>query len=324
MKSRIPLAEEACLDRCFNICLDTLHPHIKGRVFSEEMSVEILYEITQSLHAEWKTRIHAKESDILDSYRLTLEPHVYNVLAERYSGMLQTHWTSYRPPKTSTYAFVIVERRCHPNFGWILRNMAWAGPHMAVHIFCSDLNVRFLRALLGDKADAFNLHVVFQGNPSRERGKKEVDNLLSDPRTYEMIDSEYILTMEMDCFLRKKIPDSLFQGGYWGCPWAWKLHEPGGGGITIRHIPTMILLCQEYRNLEEDLPCSQDAWISKTLMERGIPYPDESIRISYLMENIPSRTAVGVHQFWTYVRELPEDTSKWCEIVSDILTLSDM
>ena len=74
----------------------------------------------------------------LDVYRNVLEPYIYSYLVEHYGTMLQSHWETYRPPLISDYAYVIVERRAHPNFRFVLQNMAWAAPHMSCLLYTSD------------------------------------------------------------------------------------------------------------------------------------------------------------------------------------------
>jgi hypothetical protein len=295
------------------------------------MSVEDLYTKVQALQTEWNAKLANTPTTEMqaarnDAFRTVLEPDIYALLNARYMENLNAHWRTYMPPKKSEYAFAVVERRAHPNFEWILKNMAWAGPNMAVYLFCSDENEEFIRGLLGDKADHFNIRVVFQGNPSRERGKKEVDNLLSDWRTYASIDAKYILTVEMDCFLRKKVPRQLFTGDYWGCTWGWYPQSPGGGGLTVRKISSMIELCRKHRpDTEKDLACSQDCWLSDKTVEDELNFPRFDVRTSYLMENVLQGSPVGVHQFWTYFFNTRLDNKEaWCGFVSHILTLEGL
>lgn len=298
------------------------------------MSIEEIYNKVAELQTGWAERFKIMtaettkllQEDRNDSFRTVLEPFIYRCLEVRYAEKLKSVWDNYRPPKQSEYAFVVVERRAHPNFWWVLRNMAWAGPTMAVYLFCSDENEEFIRQLLGDKAEYFNIRVVFKGNPSRERGKKEVDNLLSDWRTYASIDAKYILTMEMDCFLRKLVPRQLFTGDYWGCTWGWYPQSPGGGGLTVRKISSMIELCRKHRpNLDVDLVGSQDCWLSDKTVEDELDFPRLEFRTEYLMENILRGSPVGVHQFWTYFFHTPlSNKEQWCGFVSNILTLEGL
>lgn len=257
--------------------------------------------ISNMLSAAYEVaKIESKKHDHtarLDVYRNVLEPYFYSHLTEHYGKMLQEHWESYRPPLTSEHAFVIVERRAHPNFRFILQNMAWAAPHMAVYLFCSDENLAFIEAILGDKINSFHIIEAFQGNVSREEGKIGYNDVMTDYRFYESISSSYILTIQMDNIIRRKIPASMFVGDYWGNPWAWRTHAAGGGGATVRRVAAMIELCKKHRpDPTIDVPPLEDAWIA----ERTDSFPDFEFRRAHLMESIPANDPVILHQFWTF------------------------
>ncbi len=233
----------------------------------------------------------------LDVYRNSLEPYVYSHLIENYGKMLQEHWESYLPPLESEHAFVIVERRAHPNFRFVLQNMAWSAPHMAVYIFCSDENRAFIEAILGDKADSFHIIEVFKGDVSREEGKNGYNHVMTDYRFYEFITATYILTIQMDNIIRRKISESMFVGDYWGNPWAWRTDAAGGGGATVRRVAAMIELCKKHRpDPSTDIPPLEDAWVA----ERAISYPNFEFRRAHLMESVPTEDPVVLHQFWTF------------------------
>jgi hypothetical protein len=233
----------------------------------------------------------------LDVYRNVLEPYFYSYMIENYGTMFQRFWETYQPPLESENAYVIVERRAHPNFRFVLQNMAWAAPHMAVYIFCSDENRAFIEALLGDKIDSFHVIEAFKGNVSREEGKNGYNHIMTDYRFYESIQANYILTIQMDNIIRRKIPDSMFIGHYWGNPWAWRSEAAGGGGATVRNVEAMIRLCRTYRpDPTKDIPPLEDAWVA----ERTTSFPSFEFRKSHLMESIPSENPVVLHQFWTF------------------------
>jgi hypothetical protein len=275
------------------------------------MKLESIYEVAIYQHKLWalkmkEARSQQEANEIqckrLDSFRLSLEAHIYHYLIERYGQQLDEHWQNYLPPKKADHAFVIVERRPHHNFWFVLRNIAWANPYMSVYIFCSDENIDFVNSLLGDKKDNFNVIQAFSGNASRERGKKEVDNLLSNHKTYDSIDAEYIMTVEMDTFYRKKVLPTIFQGTYWGNPWGWKADTPGGGGCTIRNIKAVSRVCKQMNPDEnKDLIIAQDAWLSDTCHDLKEPCPDLPFRANHIMENIPVYDPVAIHQFWTFL-----------------------
>jgi hypothetical protein len=193
---------------------------------------------------------------------------------------------------------------------------------MSVYIFCSDENIDFVKSLLLDKAPDFNIVQAFQGDASRERGKKEVDNLLSNYTVYESIDADYIMTVEMDTFYRKHVPKTIFQGTYWGNPWAWTAKTPGGGGVTIRNVKKVAAHCKKLRpDITKDLITAQDAWLSDTTYEEKEPFPDLQFRATHIMENIPVPDSVAVHQFWTYLDSYDIlDKQKFLKNLNRILT----
>ena len=250
-----------------------------------------MYEVSQIERAKCPT------DDILDINRRILEPFVYMYLMEHYGPMLREHWATYLPPTKSEHVFVIAERRAHPNFQFILQNIAWAGPHMAVYIFCSDENLGFVEALLGDKKEHFHVIPVFNGNPDREQGKIAYNQLLTDYRFYQLIDATYMLTVQMDNIIRKKIDPLMFTGEYWGNPWSWCPDAAGGGGATVRNIPAMIQMCQTHRpNPDELLEGAEDNWCSSHTTD----YPEVEFRIRHMMESIHVDDPYIIHQFWTF------------------------
>ena len=244
--------------------------------------------IVQSKHAP---------AERLDVYRNVLEPYFYTYLAENYGAMLQAHWETYLPPLASEHAFVIVERRAHPNFRFILQNMAWAAPHMSVYLFCSDENRAFIEAILGDKVGNFHIMEAFTGEVSREEGQHGYNHVMTDYRFYQTIQATYLLTIQMDNIIRRKIPQSMFVGDYWGNPWAWRSEAAGGGGATVRRVAAMIDLCQTHRpDPPAGVPPLEDAWIA----ERTTVFPDFPFRRAHLMESIPTEDPIILHQFWTF------------------------
>ena len=256
--------------------------------------MDILHSIYEVSQIEYKK---CKTDDVLDINRRILEPYVYQYLQEMYGPMLQEHWKSYLPPKKSDHVFVIAERRAHPNFRFILQNIAWAAPHMAVYLFCSDENIAFLEALLGDKREYYHIIPVFIGDPTREEGKQAYNNLLTDYRFYQVIDASYMLTIQLDNFIRKKIDPAMFIGEYWGNPWSWNKEVAGGGGATVRNIQAMIKICQTYRPCPDELFLgTEDIWCC----EHTTVYPSVDIRSNYVMESMYVDDPFIVHQFWTF------------------------
>jgi hypothetical protein len=242
------------------------------------------------------------EADLLRSLRTNIEPYIYNHLSQRYYAKLQAHWDSYMPPLHSKYAYVIVERRCHPNFDFVLKNMAWANPNMAIYIFCSDYNEKFIYSLLGDKVKNVNIVQAFTGEGGKE-GIPEFSKLLCSKEMYEVFhpDTEYILTIQMDVFIRRKITEELFVGDFWGAPWAWNEEAPGGGGATVRKVASMLDICRKHQYHGDTGKEAEDTWFSNRVAEGGYKILDLEFRATHIMESLSVDDPVLVHQFWTFL-----------------------
>jgi hypothetical protein len=290
--------------------------------------ISMMYELTEKNHqsAVEKFRIATSQEEVIaidteryQKIRAETEPLVFAHLQEKYGKMLSDFWVSYTPPSIAKQAFVLVERRAHPNMWFILRNMAWCGPDLAVFIFCSDENYNAFKALIGDKV-GFHLIKYFSGNPKeRKDAIKDFNNFYTDYRVYEQIASlsgaEYIITVQMDNFFRRKIHSDMFVGDYYGSCWTWNFELAGGGGLTCRRVPAMIEICKKHRpDPSIDAECEgEDEWISTRIKNDGYNVPDIYFRLAVFMERgmiIMNNeikgfviNPLGVHQSWSYAYE---------------------
>ena len=263
---------------------------------------------------------------MLSNLRNKLEPFVFNALEEGYGNKLTAFWKTYLPPKKAKRAYMLVEGRIHPNMWFVLRNMAWAGPNMSVYIFCSDFNYDYIISLLGDKAPHFNVIVAFKGDPPSKVAWQEFVNLYTSYKTWEMIDAEYALLIQMDVYLRKRLDDCLFKYDWYACRWAWKIYEPGGG-ISISRVQKMIDCLKEHRpNVDVDCPVSSDEFINRIIQVNGT-YPPLMENIQNLMESMHAITGDGykqllvdpyaVHQPWTFSYTFNQEEFRlfWSELL---------
>jgi len=296
------------------------------------MSIDVLWDLSIVEHAKLIQRIEAEpvleeRNKLWDGrchvLRYILEPYIYGHLSETYGPKLTEFWKTYVPPKKSRWAYVIVERRAHPNFWFILRNIAWAAPQMSVYIFCGDENEGFIRTLLGDKAEYYTIIRAFTGNPAREVAIQDYNNFYTDYRNYDRIDAEYILTVQMDIFIRRKLEMAMFQTDYYGSPWAWKRDDPGGGGATVRRVAKMQEICRAYRP-DPSIPCPipEDGWVNEKIKESGGIWPDLQLRALVLMETVLVPNPYIVHQTWSFTDAIiPDGRDKFLELWRILLTI---
>jgi hypothetical protein len=286
------------------------------------MSLEAIVAVAQYQWRKWQLRLRSAQeearqlqTDRLHAFRTELEPYIYHYLIEQYGLRLNAIWENYVPPLKSDKAYVLVERRAHPNYPFILKMMAWAAPHLSVYLVCSHENLEFIKMILGDKLEHFHIIVAYSDEVDREQGRAEYNQLLTDPDFFELIDAEYILTMQMDVFLRRKLTDDLFCGDYWGAPWNWCPQRAGGGGATIRRVQKMIEVCKNNTLTSNE---GEDSWMSDRIQD----FPPLEFRRAHIMESMSSEDPMIVHQFWTFLDSYDiQDRVRFTENMKRILTI---
>jgi hypothetical protein len=256
----------------------------------------------------------------LRNLRIALEPMVFNQLNETYGKKLNDFWETYTPPLRSSKTFVVIERRCHPNMWFVLRNILWSGSSlgMSIVIYCSDENEGYIRGLLADKVDSFHIIPFFKGEGDAKNGIIDYNDLLTRYTTYEQIldltGASYMITVQMDNYFRRKMINELFIHEYYGAPWAWDHTAPGGSGVTFRRIQLMIDICKKYRPALQILieETGEDCWWNNVLRLEKAHIPLFSFRWRIINESshlciIEDEKQLSfynpfiIHQSWTYI-----------------------
>ncbi len=288
--------------------------------------LEAMYQTAAVAKAAAEQQIACKEdvnkvrSELLRKLRVQLEPFVYNYLIQTYGRQLDDFWQKHSFPKKAEHAWVLVERRIHPNFWFVLRNLAWAGPNMSLYIFCSDYNISFLKELLGAKAEQVHLIPVFKGEGAFQEATDDYQVIFKKAEFYKMIDAEYMLKIELDCFLRRAIPPEIFVGDFYGAPWIWAPEKAGGGGLNVRRVAALAELCEKLRDYNT---VPEDGWLGAKLTELGYVIPPLELRRHVFSENYPVHNPVGVHQFWTFLLHFNLDNKEQFKMdVGHYLTLA--
>ena len=169
--------------------------------------------------------------------------------------------------------------------------------------------------------------MAFKGDPPKEQAMQDYNNFLTSYTTYELIDAEYVTTIQMDVFLRKRLEDHLFQYDYMACRWAWKINEPGGA-VSIRRISKMIELCKKDRpNLEINCDIPEDEFINKLIISNNCQQAPIMENIQNLMESMHAITGDGykqllldpyaIHQSWTFSYTFNQEEFRlfWSELL---------
>lgn len=218
--------------------------------------------------------------------------------------LFDTYWQTTNIPLQSEKAIVIVERRCHPNLEFCIKNAVYFARGYSLYIYCSETNKEFVKTICGKQTPNIHILPIFSMIGTGAEGKTDYNNLLKKAEFWESIDAKYCLTIETDCYLRNYIPDTIMQYDYVASKWPWHPDEPGGGGLSFRNRDMMIRLCKE--NTIDTDPM-QDSFASAVVKKYRYKYPTNEENFQYFIECNKSFDPIGVHQWWTFLQEYSPD-----------------
>jgi hypothetical protein len=255
-------------------------------------------------------------TNVLHVVRTQLDQYVYEILNNRYGSLFNMYWSSATIPKISDKALVIVERRCHPNLEFCIKNAVYFNPGWSLHIFCSEANLDFVKHICGAQFPNIHIHIVWKGIGTAEQGKLEYNALLRTRSFWETFSEKHLLIFETDCYFLRKMPKEIFEYDYVACKWTWKPTEPGGGGLSYRKTDMMLNICDKYDNPDTKM---QDCFVSEGVLLLKYKYPSLEENAAFFTESQIVKKPVGVHQWWTFLIHAPPQN--WNTILNDYLTL---
>jgi hypothetical protein len=244
--------------------------------------------------------------------RMALDPMIYDILKQKYGKKLETFWETYTVPTDSDSTLVLIERRIHPNLAFLLYNAAYFARGWNIVLICSDMNYEYCKKLCGSKS--VDIRPWFKGNPSPEVGKQEYNDLQKETHLYESLPGEHLLFLEVDCYLRKAIPEEWKHYDLIAAPYEWDT-EAVGGGFSYRKKTAMIEITKKYHD---------DVWAADTYTYNGIKalgykLPPFEVCLTYVSESCIYEDPIGLHQWWTFF--FPNETEDADEIFHSLLSL---
>ena len=240
--------------------------------------------------------------------RMNLEDIIFDDLRERYGPVLKEFWDQATFPTTSSNTVMLVERRPHPNIEFVLHNFMYFTriQNFSLTIVCSRENEDFIRKILGKHAATTHFIVPFETNADRDTARHEYNCLMKSEEFWKQIRADYVLSIQTDCYLRKPLPEKLWELDYVASPWAWRKDLVGGSGLTFRKKEAVLDMCKRGfagaglcpKGL---CPKGEDVFFSEKCAEfskKIMPF-EEAIEV--FSESCIVDDPVGVHQWWTYL-----------------------
>jgi hypothetical protein len=235
---------------------------------------------------------------------MCLDPLVYDCLKSKYFATFKEEFQKYTAPSTvgGLYkaAVCLIEGRIHPHLEFLVYNIAYFAKGWKIFVFCSDINEKWLTEVLGPKSSEITFVKVFNGSAGREQGRKEYNDLLRSADFYASIPADYVLLMETDCYLRKRLP--LYEWkkyDYIACPIAWESNKEDPslvGGASFRRRDAAIQVCREYESEE----WAHDIFMDNGTKVLGLKRPTYKKAHKWFSESCVSFDPVIVHQWWTF------------------------
>ena len=259
--------------------------------------------IIKAVFDDLATRPYKNEADFLNTCRHVLDPYVFGHLRSQYGARFQANWDSCSIPRNSDRTIVFVERRCVPNLQICLQNAVYYAKGWGLTIVCSRSNRAFVDACLGSQRGSVRVIEHFQHDATPEEGKKEYNALLQTPEFWKLFTETHLLLMETDTYLRKPIPDSIYQYDYVASKWPWKPKAPGGGGLSYRKQQIMETICSIGLKVHD----AQDCFISDAIEALSFTYPSNEEAKHYFAEFDCANSFCGTHPWWTGLRTYTVD-----------------
>ena len=252
----------------------------------------------------------------IHAVRMKYEEPIYNVLKERYGESLKTFWETASFPhwKDAFNTVLLVERREHQNIEFVIQNAMYYtyGKNFSLTIVCSDVSQEYVKKILGKHVETTHIIPLFTGIGTRDQGRDEYNKTFLNPDFWKQLPAEYILSIQTDSYLRKQIPECMWEYEYIACPWTWNLRLVGGGGLTWRKKSAVLQILK----LPFPKNWGEDVFFAHGCEALDLKIPDDIIRHELLAESHfhnPDRSVnnpFGVHQWWTYVMRIKDEELK--------------
>lgn len=252
----------------------------------------------------------ASEEKPLHKLRMNLEEPVFSVLREKYGKSLKEFWDTATFPAHSKNTVLMVERRSHRNLEFCLQNFMYftRKQDFSLTIVCSRSNEQQIRDILGKHVETTDLRVLWDNNIDHLTAQQEYSALFQNHEFWESINAEFILSVQTDCYLRKPLPDLLWEIDYAASPWAWKPWVVGGSGLTFRRKEAVVDMCK--RVFMKGKKVAEDEFFAHMCIVAKKKVLPLEIAETIFSESRFVDDPVGVHQWWTYLFQSDLDSEK--------------
>ncbi len=210
--------------------------------------------------------------------------------------------------KSGKLTICLIEYRILLEIEYVLNALlhVYNSNEIGLTIICGNNNIGYIQnKFKGWK----NLNIINTGHDNLNR--RTYSSLLKMPSFWEYFKAfSYVLIYQTDALIFRKIDDNYFKYDYIGARWNnidnWLgNYKPkfngGNGGFSLRHVKSMINVCEIHRNLkhEEINGSNEDGFFCSSDI---LKFPDEiNTHIKFAVEEIYYDKPVGCHAIYKYL-----------------------
>lgn len=207
-------------------------------------------------------------------------------------------------PDGNKLGICLIEFRRKHWLKYILYQIAhvYGGSDVSLYIVHGTKNGNFLKEFVKDWGN-----VQFIEYPYETIDHPKYAEICCDVEFYKHFNTQFVLKMEWDSFIRKPIPDAFFEYAYVGAPWAGYPNDfpdnphiqignkkIGNGGFSLRNVEKMIEVCSRYK---KPAKLGEDVHITNCLKDSDIP--EYEMAKEFSVEWVYHPDPVGLHHVWT-------------------------
>ena len=234
-----------------------------------------------------------------DFSQIVYESHLYKIPEPKGIDKI------FKKPSGNRLGICLIEFRKFEWLRYVLYQIAriYGGTDVSLYIVHGKRNRNFMRTILRGWEN-----VEYIEYPYDNIDRVKYAEICCDPGLYERFETEFVLKMEWDSFIRKPIPEEFFEYEYVGAPWDGFPNAieggnrvvrignklVGNGGFSLRNVKRMIDLC---KHNPKPIDLGEDIHISNCLSTEEIP--DAKKAMEFSVEHVYYEDPVGLHHVWT-------------------------
>lgn len=211
--------------------------------------------------------------------------------------------TVFQVPNKNRLGVCLIEFRKLEWIKYVLFQVAnvYGNTDTSLYIVHGTSNGEYVKNMLKDWTN-----VQFIEYPYDNVNREQYAELCCDSNLYKRLNTQFMLKIEWDSFIRKKIPDFFFQFSYVGAPWTGFPNDypknphkqignkrVGNGGFSLRKVERMIEICTNHPKPEG---LGEDVHITNCLYNKELPTVEQAQQFS--VEWMYHPDPVGFHQIW--------------------------